>query len=188
MFLANSSMIITAYIPHGHCYFWETNLVWLNLISDGAIALAYYAIPLTLYYFVRHRKDLPYPWVFLLFAAFIISCGTIHLMNIWTLWHPDYWVSGGIKAFTALISVYTAIALVPLIPQVLALKSPTELEIANQVLQREMKVRQQVEGVLRESEERFRSAFDDGATGMAMVGLDGLLVEGQSLFVRYYRL
>jgi PAS domain S-box-containing protein len=171
--LETIKMMILGFIPHGHCYLWQANLLWLHLISDATIALAYFAIPLILYYFVRQRKDLPYPWVFLLFAAFIVSCGTIHLMNIWTLWHPDYWISGGIKAFTAAISLYTAIALVPLMPRVLALKSPQELEAANEVFQREMEVRQEVEGVLRESEERFRGAFEDGATGMAIVAPEG---------------
>jgi len=166
-------MMIFGYIPHGHCYLWQTNLVWLHLISDATIALAYFAIPLTLYCFVRQRRDLPYSWVFLLFCAFIVSCGITHLMSIWTLWHPDYWLSGGIKAVTALISLSTAIALIPLMPRVLALRSLQELEELNQVLQGEIEVRQEVEGVLRESEERFRSAFEDGATGMAMVAPDG---------------
>jgi hypothetical protein len=48
-----------AFIPHGHCYLWNTNLVWLHLISDALIALAYYSIPTTLFYFVRKRQDLP---------------------------------------------------------------------------------------------------------------------------------
>lgn len=55
-------------------------------------------------------------------------------MEIWTLWHPTYWLSGFIKALTALISVYTAFTLVPIIPQALALPSPAQLEAANSQL------------------------------------------------------
>ncbi|MEB3150245.1 MAG: hybrid sensor histidine kinase/response regulator, partial [Sphaerospermopsis sp.] len=99
------------FIPHGHCYLWQTNLVWLHIISDSLIALAYYSIPITLFYFVRKRQDLPFNWIFLLFAAFIIACGTTHLMEIWTLWYPVYWVSGSLKAITAFVSVFTAIEL-----------------------------------------------------------------------------
>jgi two-component system NtrC family sensor kinase len=125
-FLTDSS-----FIPHGHCYLWKPSLVWLNIISDSLIALVYYSIPIALVYFVHKRKDFPFKWIFLLFGAFIVSCGTTHLMDIWTLWHPTYWLSTFIKCITAIISLYTAIALLPIIPQALALPSPAQLEAAN---------------------------------------------------------
>nr|WP_251960387.1 ATP-binding protein [Nostoc commune] len=138
-----------SFIPHGHCYLWQTNLVWLHILSDAFIALAYYSIPATLFYFVRKRKDLPFDWIFLLFSGFIVACGTTHLMEIWTLWHPTYWVSGFVKAVTALISVVTAVQLVPLVPQALALPSPAQLEQANQELQTQIAKRSGIEEELR---------------------------------------
>jgi hypothetical protein len=98
------------FIPHGHCYLWKPGLMWLHILSDSLIAIAYYSIPITLVYFVQKRRDLPFDWVFLLFGGFIIFCGTTHAIEIWTLWHPTYWVAGVVKAFTAGISVSTAIA------------------------------------------------------------------------------
>ncbi|MBC1225031.1 HAMP domain-containing histidine kinase [Nostoc sp. UCD121] len=127
------------FIPHGHCYLWKTGLVWLHIISDSLIALAYFSIPIALVYFVRKREDLPFKSILLLFGAFIIFCGTTHVMEIWTLWHPTYWLSGFIKALTALISVYTAFTLVPIIPQALALPSPAQLEAANSQLKLTLK-------------------------------------------------
>lgn len=138
-----------SFIPHGHCYLWQTNLVWLHLISDALIALAYYSIPATLFYFVRKRQDLPFDWIFLLFSAFIVACGTTHILEIWTLWHPTYWLSGLVKAVTAIISVITAIELVPLVPQALALPSPAQLEQTNQELQIQITERLRVEAELR---------------------------------------
>ncbi len=70
----------------------------------------------------------------MLFGTFIVSCGTTHLMDVWTLWHPSYWLSGLIKVITACISLYTAVALVPIIPKALALPSPAQLEAANREL------------------------------------------------------
>ncbi|MBW4449487.1 MAG: response regulator [Spirirestis rafaelensis WJT71-NPBG6] len=137
------------FIPHGHCYLWKTDLVWLHLLSDAFIALAYYSIPITLFCFVRQRRDLPFDWIFLLFAAFIVACGTTHLMDIWTLWYPSYWLSGAIKAVTAMVSVFTALQLVPLVPQALALPSPAQLEQANQQLQVQISERLRVEQELR---------------------------------------
>src|SRR5882762_6352214 len=98
--------------PHGMCYMWDEGLIRLHVISDAAIAIAYYSIPLTLLYFVRKRKDLVFDWIFLCFAAFIVACGTTHLMEILNIWHPTYWLSGVIKAITAALSITTAILLV----------------------------------------------------------------------------
>src|SRR5919202_1662453 len=118
------------FIPHGHCYLWKPELVWLHIVSDSLIALAYYSIPFMLVYFVRQRRDVPYPGIFLMFGSFIIACGTTHLLEVWTLWHPTYWLSGLLKAFTAIVSLYTAVELVPLVPKALDLPSPTQLEKA----------------------------------------------------------
>src|ERR1700733_12878359 len=99
---------------HGYCYLWKPEIVWLHVTSDALITLAYYSIPLSLLYFARKRKDLPFHWVFLMFGAFILSCGTTHLMEIWTIWHGTYRLAGVIKLITAGLSVGTAIAMIPL--------------------------------------------------------------------------
>jgi len=141
------------FIPHGHCYLWQTGLVWLHIISDAAIAFAYYSIPFLLIYFISKRKDVPFNGIFLLFGAFIIACGTGHLMEIWTLWHPDYWIAGALKALTAIISIYTAFELIDLMPQALALPSPGQLEAINRVLSTEIVERKRIEKELRLAEE-----------------------------------
>ncbi|MEH2407749.1 ATP-binding protein [Nostoc sp.] len=141
------------FIPHGHCYLWQTGLVWLHIISDATIAFAYYSIPFLLIYFIYKRKDVPFNGVFLLFGAFIIACGTGHLMDIWTLWYPDYWIAGGLKALTAIISIYTAFALFYLMPQALTLPSPAQLEVINGVLSTEIVERKRIEKELRQAQE-----------------------------------
>src|SRR5258705_5778138 len=108
-------------MPHGHCYLWKPELIWLHAVTDGLIALSYYLIPVTLVYFVRKRKDLPFHWMFLMFGLSIFGCGTTHLMEIWTLWNGTYWLSGAVKAVTAAASLATAVAMVPLGPPALAL-------------------------------------------------------------------
>ena len=70
-------------MPHGHCYLWRPGVVWLHVTSDALITLAYYSIPITLFYFVRKRKDLEFHWMFVCFAVFILACGSTHLMEIW---------------------------------------------------------------------------------------------------------
>src|SRR5215472_16112976 len=112
------------FMPHGHCYFWKPEIVWLHAISDVTITLAYYMIPVALFYFVRKRRDLPFHWIFLMFGVFIFSCGTTHLMEVWTVWHGTYRLAGAVKAVTAAASIATAALIVPLVPRALALPSP----------------------------------------------------------------
>jgi PAS domain S-box-containing protein len=135
------------FMPHGHCYFWKPEIIWLHVLSDSFIALAYYSIPLTLVYFTRKRRDLPYPWMFLMFGAFIVACGTTHLMEIWSIWHSTYWLSGTVKAITALLSIATAVLLVKLVPQALQLRGPAELARLNTEL--ESRVRERTEELTR---------------------------------------
>ena len=108
------------FMPHGHCYLWLPKLVTLHVVSDTLIGTAYVAISVTLAYLVhRVRSEIPFSWMFLAFGAFIIACGATHYMEVWTLWHPTYWLAGDVKLLTALASVTTAIALPPLVPRVL---------------------------------------------------------------------
>jgi PAS domain S-box-containing protein len=139
----------TQYMPHGHCYLWQTPLVWLHVTGDFLIAIAYFSIPAMLIYFVLKRRDVPFLGIFALFGAFIILCGTGHLLEIWTLWHSAYWLSGIEKAITALVSCYTAGSMVTLLPQFLSLKTPQELEAINIKLEREIAVREDAELALR---------------------------------------
>jgi signal transduction histidine kinase len=117
------------YMPHGYCYLWQTPLVWLHVISNILIAIAYFSIPAMLIYFICKRQDFPFLRVFILFGLFIISCGVGHVLDVWTLWHPAYWLSGIERAFTALISCYTALELVTILPLFLALKTPEQLAV-----------------------------------------------------------
>jgi signal transduction histidine kinase len=144
--------------PHGFCLAWDPALLDLHVISDAIIALSYYSIPLALGYFVLRRRDLAFSWVFMLFAVFILACGTTHVLDIWTLWHADYVTQGLVKAFTALASVLTACLLWPLIPKALMLPSPAVLRQANERLKAEIRNTESAVAALRkETAERERT-------------------------------
>lgn len=139
-----------SYMPHGHCYLWQTPLVGLHVVSDLLIAVAYFSITAMLLYFIFRRRDAPFLNVFVLFGAFIVLCGVGHLLEVWTLWHPAYWLSGVEQALTALVSCYTAASMVTLLPQFLSLKSPEELAAVNRSLKKEVDRRQETEAALRQ--------------------------------------
>lgn len=125
-----------SFMPHGHCYFWTPGLLWLMVGSDILITTAYFIIPVILIYFIRRRKDVPFPSVFVLFSAFIICCGVTHLFSVITTWYPFYWVEGGLKLLTGVVSLATAYSLVPTLPVALSLRSPAELAAANNELEK----------------------------------------------------
>lgn len=136
------------FMPHGHCYLWTPGIVWLHVVSDALIALAYYSIPLTLAWFVRRRRDIDFRWMFVCFAVFILACGTTHLMEIWNVWHGNYWLSGLVKGLTAMASVPTAVLLTRLMPQALALPSPSALTRLNAKLEEEVQMRRRAQDEL----------------------------------------
>src|SRR5579863_5872569 len=181
------------FMPHGHCYLWRPDVLWLHVGSDALIAASYYAIPIALAYFVRQRRAvLPYWWVPALFATFIFLCGTTHLMNIWTVWTPDYITEGLLKLATGVASAATAVVLFTALPQALALRTAIELQGdvdarmaelvgVNARLREEIAARERTEQALRDSETRFRAMFDNAAVGIAQVAPDGRWMQVNAL-------
>ena len=144
------------FMPHGYCYLWNSGLVWLHVISDSIIALSYFAIPLLLVHFIRKRRDVPFGWMFVLFGIFIVACGATHAMEVWNLWHANYWLSGAIKAVTALASISTATLLARLLPQAVHLPSVNRWKEANVQLEKENQYRRDLELELRARETNYR--------------------------------
>ncbi|MGH9884449.1 MAG: sensor histidine kinase [bacterium] len=197
------------FMPHGHCYLWRPGLVWLHVISDALTALAYTSIPFTLVYFIRRRSDVPFHWMFLCFGVFIIACGATHAMDVWTLWRPTYWLSGVIKAITALASLPTAVLLIRLVPSALAIPTPAQLskvhddlravhealelrvqertaELArkNAELANEIAERERAQAALAASQRRFNRLADAGIIGVITSDLAGNIREANGAFLQ----
>ena len=129
---------IDNYMEHGYCFAWENGLVWTHVGSDIATGLAYYTIAAAMFYCAFRRRDLPFLWMYLLFATFILACGTTHFLAAYTVYVPEYWLEGYVKVFTAAISVASAVLFIPLIPKALTMPSLARTLAENQELNRQL--------------------------------------------------
>jgi len=158
MDLLSSIFGADGFMPHGNCYLWRPGVLWLHVISDLLIGLAYLSIPATLIFFIRKRRDVPFNWMFVAFGVFILACGATHFMSVWTTWDPVYWLSGMVKAITAVASIATALLLVRLVPQALLIPSVEQMEGVNAELKLEIGERKRIENVLHERNMELQEA------------------------------
>ena len=136
------------------CGLWTPAQGWLHILSDLGVWSAYLAIPGVIGFFLLRKKEVPFRGIFWLFGAFILACGATHLMEAVIFWWPAYRLAGLLKLLTAVVSWVTVIALVPVVPRALAMRSPGELE-------REAAGRRRAEERSRETGERFRQLVEN---------------------------
>ena len=122
------------------------NWAWLQVI----IVVSYYAIPTMLVYSLYKGRDIPFQWMFLVFGAFFVTCGTTHVIETWSLWFPQSLISEFMKAITAFVAGSSVLLLLTLMPFALALPSPARLEAANLALENEIVERRKAEAALAE--------------------------------------
>jgi signal transduction histidine kinase len=135
-------------------------LIWTHVGADALIGLSYYSIPIALAYFVSHRNDIQFGWIFWAFAFFILACGTTHFFSIYTLWIPDYGTEALVKVITAGLSIFTALAIWPLLPKALAIPSTATLRSMNETLKRQVDERDAAVAAL-EAEKAERLKTED---------------------------
>ncbi len=146
-------LLMGDYLPHQFCYAGDKKLVSANALGDGVIGLAYLLVSAVLLWLARRSgRKLPFANLFWLFGIFIVSCSTVHFLEIITLWKPLYWLLTGAKLITALASMVTAVAL---------------LFYANEIL--EFVLGDAAIATLR-GNERFRAVVQAGP--MAVIGAD----------------
>ncbi|XHC13457.1 PAS domain-containing protein [Labrenzia sp. ac12] len=156
-----------AFMPHGYCLLWRPDLVAIHAISDALIALAYIAIPLMIFGFLRKRLDIQgnSRKIGYLFIAFILACALTHLTALVTLWWPIYGAQGLIKLLTALVSVATAVVVWRVRPMLLAIPSLKDLERANDMLKAENLQLSDKVGRSRREIRRINERFETALTG-----------------------
>jgi chemotaxis family two-component system sensor kinase Cph1 len=115
--------------PRWHCGYWSDFHGWLYIVSDLAIWLSYFLIPvIILNYFAKKRKAIKFHKVYFLFAAFILLCGVTHFLDASMFWVPMYRLNALVRLITAVASLLTAYYLIRILPQASQQKGSLELE------------------------------------------------------------
>jgi two-component system, chemotaxis family, sensor kinase Cph1 len=119
-----------------HCGIWTSFHGWLYIVSDLLIWLAYFTMPVIIFSYVSKRKQvIKYSGVYLLFAAFILLCGTTHFLDAVMFWSPMYRLNALVRFFTAIVSLLTVYFLIKIIPE--AFKQKTSIELEREIRRRE---------------------------------------------------
>ena len=164
------------YLPHGYCFVWTPGLLWSMVAADAVIALSYFSIPLALASFVRKRRDLSLGWLIWLFIGFIFACGVTHVMDIWTIWQPDYGLQALTKMVAAVISLVTAVALWPLIPKAVRIPSVLQFKTAVGSLDAEATKRHSAERDLMETQQSLALTLASIGAGFLATDRSGRVI------------
>lgn len=147
-------------MPQGQCFLWKPEVLWLHVVSDTLIALAYYSIPIALFFIAGRRRVPGLRRLMLMFGAFILASGATHAIAVWNIWHAAYGVEGMVKAATAILSVITAVVTIQKTPAALRLTPPGEMDQINHALVQEIAARTEAEEQLRRLMESQRLASE----------------------------
>lgn len=128
--------------PRWHCGNWTEFHGWLYIISDLLIWSAYFAIPLAILKYISRKVNAQFLRLYFLFAAFILACGSTHLLDAITFWFPAYRLNALVRFITGVISWVTVFQIFKLLPVAMSLKTHDQLE-------REINERERAEESLR---------------------------------------
>ena len=149
----------SGFLPHGYCFQWSPGLLWTMVGADLAIALAYFSLPVLIVAYARRRPELNFGGLAALFGLFILACGATHVLDVWTIWRPDYGAQTAGKVVTALASVLTAWVAWRQWPQLLKIPSARELSDTLHKLQAEAGRRRDAEDDLLETEQALAATL-----------------------------
>lgn len=128
--------------PRWHCGQWSEFHGWLYIISDLAVWAAYFAIPLSIIRFITRRSNERFMKLYFLFAAFILACGSTHLLDAIMFWFPAYRLGALVRLGTAVVSWVTVFNIIKILPMASSLRTADQLEA-------EIKQRKEMEEQLR---------------------------------------
>jgi hypothetical protein len=96
------------FMPRGHDYFWTPKLLVLEGASNLVLAIAGFVLAAAL---LRRRAALSGRTSAVLALCFGLAAVT-HLLDVWLIWAPLYWLDALIRSVAALAALAAAVTLV----------------------------------------------------------------------------
>ena len=98
-------------MPRGHDYFWTPKLLVLEGVSNLVLAIAGFVLAAA---FLRRRSARVVPsgrtWAVL---ALCVGCAAVtHLLDVWLIWAPLYWLDALVRCMAALVAIAAAVILI----------------------------------------------------------------------------
>jgi hypothetical protein len=117
----------SGFAPRWACGEWGS-LGLVKITAHFVVAAACVAIPVVLLVAARSRANLPFRREAVLFAVFLSCCGVSHAVSAAVFWTPVYRLLALWEVAAAATSVVVLVYLVPVIPRLIAMRPPQELE------------------------------------------------------------
>ena len=115
--------------PKWHCGRWTEFHGWLYIVSDLLIWSAYFTIPVVIIKYISKKQGIQFIRLYFLFAAFILACGSTHLLDAISFWVPVYRLNALVRLITGLLSWITVFYLIRFLPLAFSLRSGKDMEI-----------------------------------------------------------
>jgi len=115
--------------PRWQCGYWSDFHGWVYIISELMVWTAYFLIPLIIInYFYKKKTNIRFRKVYLLFATFILLCGSTHFLDALMFWIPMYRFNAVVRLATGVVSLFTVYHLFKVLPDLFKQKTNVELE------------------------------------------------------------
>jgi signal transduction histidine kinase len=129
----------------------------MNVLSDAVIAGLCLAMVAGFIRFNLRRKDWPFRGAIYFLVLFLALCAATRIMEIVVQWVPLYSLDGVVQVATAIAAIVAGIALYPIIPFALRMRSPAELAEVNKRLRKEIEEHEAEVLRRREAEEHLEA-------------------------------
>ncbi len=160
---------------------WQSGPAWTQsmglglMLANLATALAYFAIPLVIIYFLIRRNHVRWSRLWFLFFVALVVGGLTHLLAATAFWWPVYRFHLVVDVTMAVVSWIAIVLLIPLVPKLLESKSIEEF--SHQLTKRE-----QAEHALREKEAIYKSLVEGLPLNVFRKDVAGHFVEANQRF------
>jgi hypothetical protein len=96
------------FMPRGHDYFWTPKLLVLEGVSNLLLAVAGFVLAAA---FLRRRTGRVAGRTSTVLALGLGLAAVTHLLDVWLIWAPLYWLDALVRCLAALVAIVAAFIL-----------------------------------------------------------------------------